>query len=439
VSFSPDGGRFAFLRGRPAESRSLLMIAASDGTGLRELAPAGASSFELVAAPWSPDGRTIAVLGHVTVNGAVRFRLIGVDAETGALSPFGGDWDYLDALAWMPDSRSVVVSASEVDATAIQLWQVTWPTGERRRISSGSNGYQGVSIAADGRTIATIEGEVHSGIWIYPMTGGPGRQITSTVHGSPGGGGLTWTPSGRIVYGMSPSAASFFQLFGMDRDGGHNGQLTTLKVVAYQPTASLDGKAIYFTGSVTDAASSQIWRIPQEGGEPVRLTTGRSDSNPHVSPDGRWVYYNVNEDGRTKAMKISAEGGTPVALTSPEGGFNIDGVSLDGTRLHGFAWNTDGHRRQAATVPTGGGPITYLENAPKGGFLTPDEKSWIVADVIDSVPGLFVKPLEGGKERLLANLGDDQAWTAVVSPDGSSLAVARGHTTTDVILIKARQ
>jgi len=151
------------------------------------------------------------------------------------------------------------------------------------------------------------------------------------------------------------------------------------------------------------------------------------------------VYYTATtDDGRNVATKIAAAGGTPVALTPPEAGFSVGSVSRDGSLLRGSAWNDGGRRRQTATVSVNGGPIAFVENVPRGGSLAPDEKSWIIVNVIDNVPGIFVKPLEGGKERLVVSLGDDQAWRVAVSPDGKSLGVVRGRSTNDVVLIKAK-
>src|SRR5438094_3240950 len=106
------------------------------------------------------------------------------------------------------------------------------------RVTSGVNGYDDVSLSSDGRTIATIEGEAHSNIWIYPMAGGAPRQITAVLRGNPGGGGLAWTSSGRIIYGAQPTADTNNQLFVMDADGSHAAQLTNLRTFAALPSTS---------------------------------------------------------------------------------------------------------------------------------------------------------------------------------------------------------
>jgi eukaryotic-like serine/threonine-protein kinase len=436
-SFSPDGRRFTFLRGRPADNITLLMVAGIDGTDIRQIAaPPAPNGFDADAAPWSPDGRTIIATGNTVTNGIVRSRLVAVDATSGTLLPFGGDWVYIHGVAWMPDGRSLVISATEKETEQTsQIWQVAWPGGERVRLTSGINGYDDVSLSSDGRTIATIEGERHSNIWIYPMNGGAPRQITSTARGNPGGGGLAWTPSGRLIFGMQPTADTPNQLFIMDADGSHVTQLTNLRTFAALPSISADGKWVYFNGG---PETSAIWRIPLAGGDPQQLTHGRSDYLALVSPDGKWVYYSANEDGRNQAMKLPADGGTPVALTRPDVRFNAGAISADGTELYGFAWNKAARASRRAVVATSDGAFRFIENAPLRGQLSPDGKSWLIADVRDGVAGLFIKPVAGGAERKIGDLGEDQSWRVALSPDGRELAVVRGRSTSDVVLIRAK-
>jgi Tol biopolymer transport system component/predicted Ser/Thr protein kinase len=437
ASFSPDGRRFSFLRGRPAENVMMLMVAGVDGTDVRQVAaPAQPNGLDSDAAPWSPDGSTIMATGHFSTKGVVRSQLVAVDASSGRVTPFGGEWSYINGTAWMPDGRSVLVAAIEKETEqSPQVWQVRWPGGERVRLTSGVNGYEGISVSADGRTISTIEGERHSNIWLYPMAGGAGRQITSVARGNPGGGGLAWTPSGRIVYGMQPASDAPNQLFIMDADGSHSTQLTNLRNFAALPSVSADGKWLYFNGGPN---TSTIWRMPLAGGDPEQLTHGLSDFQPLVSSDSKWIYYTANDDGRNQAMKLPADGGAPVALTPPELGFGAAAVSASGTELYGIAWSAAARGSRFAAVATSGRAVRFIENAPPRGQLTPDGTAWVIADVRDKVAGLFIKPIGGGPERRIGDLGDDRSWRVAPSPDGRDLAVVRGRSTSDVVLIRAK-
>jgi Tol biopolymer transport system component len=90
ITFSPDRTRFAFLRGIPAESVAVLMVANADGTQVRELAratpPDSFATFGNLA--WSPDGRTLLVSGQ---SGRLKSLVIfAVDTRTGDVRAVGG-------------------------------------------------------------------------------------------------------------------------------------------------------------------------------------------------------------------------------------------------------------------------------------------------------------------------------------------------------------
>jgi Tol biopolymer transport system component len=336
----------------------------------------------------------------------------------------------------MPDSRSVVVTGRDPSGPQEQLWQIMYPSGERHRVTTGLNDYGGVSVSSDGRTIATVEGESHANVFIYPVDGGPGRQITSHIRGGVSGGGIGWVP-GKIVY-ASASGGDANQIWTMDEDGSHPIQLTRTKRFSALPRVAPDGQSVYYQGGDDKL---YIWNIPVSGGAPRQVTTGPRDFRPIPSPDGKWVYYNAGqEDGRTIVMKIPVAGGSPAVVAPADHLFTAIEISPDGSRLLGTAWNAARSRSALAYVSVTDGALTWADDAPRGGgpIWLPGGKMWLYADRRKGVAGLFTRPVAGGEERKVVDLGDDQSWAVGVSPDGRNLAVVRGHVTEDVVLIKAK-
>ena len=85
LAFSPDGTRFAFGRGAPADRQNHLIVMNVDGTGERKLA--GFRRFVEAAKPaWSPDGRTI-VTSTIVMNPAWTAVLMEVDVASGTTRP----------------------------------------------------------------------------------------------------------------------------------------------------------------------------------------------------------------------------------------------------------------------------------------------------------------------------------------------------------------
>jgi len=112
---------------------------------------------------------------------------------------------------------------------------------------------------------------------------------------------------------------------------------------------SPDGKFIAFTGEYD--GNREVYLIPAEGGEPVRLTytstNARDDMGDRMgpnnivmgwSPDGKKILYrNRTGDGFIgKLWSVSPEGGMPEQIPLPEGGFcsfSPDGKSLAYNRI----------------------------------------------------------------------------------------------------------
>lgn len=66
----------------------------------------------------------------------------------------------------------------------------------------------------------------------------------------------------------------------------------------------------------------QLWRVPMEGGEAVRLTDAVADAaedvDPAVSPDGRWIAFQGDRNGVEGLWVIPAEGGAARLLRGTE-------------------------------------------------------------------------------------------------------------------------
>lgn len=70
-----------------------------------------------------------------------------------------------------------------------------------------------------------------------------------------------------------------------------------------------------------DAYRGGLWRVPLEpGGEPRRISTGLSDTQPRISPDGRWIaFLRVAGDsgaaGKPQLYVLPTAGGDAIRLT----------------------------------------------------------------------------------------------------------------------------
>src|SRR5215475_6422164 len=68
--------------------------------------------------------------------------------------------------------------------------------------------------------------------------------------------------------------------------------------------------------SIAFAYANNIWSVDRAGGLARRLTSFQGQTtNPHFSPDGKWIAFSGQYAGNTDVYVMPAEGGEPRRLT----------------------------------------------------------------------------------------------------------------------------
>ncbi|HEV7683772.1 MAG TPA: PDZ domain-containing protein [Pyrinomonadaceae bacterium] len=79
------------------------------------------------------------------------------------------------------------------------------------------------------------------------------------------------------------------------------------------------------------AYANNIWTVPRSGGSARRLTSFQGQTtNPHFSPDGKWIAFSGDYSGNLDVYVVAAEGGEPRRLTWHPGGDLVQGWTADG-------------------------------------------------------------------------------------------------------------
>jgi Tol biopolymer transport system component len=108
-------------------------------------------------------------------------------------------WDFAAHCAWLPDGRSLLVVARGRDQANSQLWAVSHPEGEVRRVTNDLNDRRLVSLTADGRVLVSVAGTLSSSIWSVPLRGtGRARRMSRAT--TDGIAGVALAADGRLVY-----------------------------------------------------------------------------------------------------------------------------------------------------------------------------------------------------------------------------------------------
>lgn len=129
--------------------------------------------------------------------------------------------------------------------------------------------------------------------------------------------------------------------------------------------------------SIAFLYASNLWSVDRAGGLARRLTSFQGQTtNPHYSPDGKWIAFSGQYAGNTNVYLMPSEGGEPKRLTWHSGADDVQGWTPDGKSII-FASARATWAPSAApkfwSVPAAGGIAVPLP-LPRGyqGKISPD-------------------------------------------------------------------
>jgi Tol biopolymer transport system component/DNA-binding winged helix-turn-helix (wHTH) protein len=442
-TFSPDGSQFAFCWDKQqAGNYDIYVQVIGTGEPLRitqdpadEITPA-----------WSPDGRQIAFI-----------RVFPARQELLVIAPLGGvqrkiaEFSDLDpwALAWWPDSKSLVIAERESPDQKLGLYRLFLDSGTKQRLTSPPSAAEDdrfQAVSPDGKTLAFTRGTTaRNQLYLLSLEGGEPRQLTS-YGGTRMIFGVAWTADGsELVYSLvnESNVGSFWR---MAVDGSEPRLLPNLSLgracgrpsisrqgekLAFEttpvldsnvwiydlprsertspprrltdstridatPRISPDGTRIAFCSGRT--GSGQIWVCNRDGSNLMQLTYMEPGPavTPHWSPDGRQIAFDVPREGSYDIFVISADGGSPRPVTDYPGEDSRPSWSHDGKWIY---FNSDrGGMFQIWKAPaTGGAAVPVTKGVGYQARESPDGRYLYFAKG-PNTSGLWRVALEHGQE-----------------------------------------
>jgi serine/threonine protein kinase/Tol biopolymer transport system component len=435
VTFSPDGARIAFGRGYPDSNSSAILVAAADGTGERKIAERkDPATYELNVLAWSPDGTTIAAVA-ASEEGGVHQQLVAIDVESGQEQALGATrWADVNGLAWLPDGRGLLVTASTEQAVeSHQIWHVAYPGGGLRRITNDLNNYRGVSMAADARTLVTVQTSFSSNLWLAPATDAAhasslARDRDELVEQ------INWGRSGTIVF-MAKRGGSY-DIWTLNPATREQKRLTTESHKYTTPLPAPDG-SFFLCTSVRNGGVPHVFRLDRDGADLEQLTSGAGEIVNDVSPDGQWFLYSDRATERT-LWKRAVAGGEPSAIVKEPrslGLFSPDGKHILYDYLRA---EDDRFVPAAAIIPAAGGEKLWSFDAPEGvgpvnWAPSADAVTYIVTR--DGVSNIWRQPLGRAEPTQITRFESGRIFSFAWSPDGKEIAFSRGEEVSDAVLL----
>ena len=264
---SPDGQHLVFIRVDQNKGLGYLIISNTDGTNEHIISTINRNSL-FCSLDWSPDGGNVLyAFRQGTPDGYIHY-VAEIPVTGGAESRLTQPRrERIVSARWLPDKSGLIMCAIDSVTHLPQLYYVAYPGGDERRITNDLNNYKDISIAGDGRTLVAQISNVTTHLWLAPKDD-PGRAapLASSTRGW--FGGLAWTPDSELVCNSEENG--LMQICKMRGDGSHTQQLTTGPGHNTDPSVTPDGRFIVFFS--TRSGSGQIWRITANGDDAVQLT-----------------------------------------------------------------------------------------------------------------------------------------------------------------------
>jgi len=432
VSFSPDGKKIVYVTGNSPKPGEYRVTIHSLESGEEKQLATGPMNEQLWDPAWSPDGKTIVCV--VSQPGTALSGLVAVDPGTSKQNLFmTSDRLYFVRPMWLPDGKGMLVMGQLPYAAQQQIFFVSFPDGKVTPVTRDTNSYVDLSLSADGHTAAAVLRQVHLSQSV--MAVGSSQE-------QPFGNGsfndmVSWTRDGKLLMSAAAGGLTLANL-----ESGSQTPFASQVLGSNYARACADGHVVF--SALGKRNGLGVFFTDADGANPKELTTGKLDSFPACTPDGKTVLYS---DADNILQKVLSEGGSPQrAFDFPV--FSRITISPDG-KLAAFVTQRGNDPKETLA-------LLSLDSSQPARFLEFERSrveftfSYAIGSIAFSADGkgivypirsgdtdnLWLQNLDGSPGKQLTDFKSEVIRDFDFSFDGKQLAIIRGHREADVVLLR---
>lgn len=432
LEFSPDGRRIAYrLNNVNEKSESGIFTANADFSDEKLIYVFNPTDRFVQSHDWSPDGRFITFAGRLMQNNRKKYFISNVPAEGGEERYIVPPRDeHIFSAFWFPDGAGLSVTANDANTQLNQIWYLSYPGGEWRRVTNDLTYYWTAPPTADGKSIVVTQTRTISNLWVGAGDGQNFRQVTFDTIGYEVEMG--WLDDETILF--SAFTDGNFNIWAMSADGVNRRQLTFDPKTDSAPQAAPGGKRIFFLSN--RSGMRQVWQMDADGGNARQITNSPVEVHHFkILPDGQTIVYEVWLPAQEAVLfKKASDGGEIRQLPIPAP-YEWD-ISPDGRSIAYAAQTANGMKVRISPLEEN----RTLKEFDFGDFdklvWTADGKALLYDSQVESGE-ITIQPVEGGAPRQITNFNaGENIWNFALSPGGKRIVARRVKQYTDVMQLR---
>ncbi len=428
LAWSPDGERIVYHNFRSGDP---MFVADRTGANARRIF-GGQPGLHNHFPTWSPDGRWIYFAhGTPATKEMDLWRIASDSSHAERLTQLNTDVAYPTPVG----DRTVFYVARDGDGSGPWLWAFDVKRRDSRRASVGLEQYTSVQASADGhKLVATISNPV-AGLWTVPILDRVAEEKDVRAFPVP------------TVRALAPrfGGSALFYLSSLGTGDGlwrlRDGQVNEIwkgadGALLETPAVSPDGSRVAIV--LRRNGKRQLHVLSSDGAELQPIAEGIAAQEASCwSPDGKWIVTGGSDANGPGLFKIPLEGGSPVRLVS---GPALNPVwSPDGSLIVYSGTNVSTFAPLLAVHPDGSSvelpQISVRRLGERARFL-PDGKSLIYMQGLLASQDFWLLDLTSMKSRPLTKLQNRATMrTFDVTGDGKQIVFDRLRENSQVVMI----